>query len=143
MSACIVAPYQVMWGYLCGALYRLSEADTRQSGSFRACVSDGETIQGMKNSLRSNSFISLNITVRHKPETARTALYAAAQPIKCIHHNSNSPCKAISYRYHQIPTGITIKYNKFCLKYRFCFGIWHKSDMKSFFCAMEMKLKKS
>ena len=40
------------------------------------------TIREMKNSLRSNSFISLNITVRHKPETARTALYAARPPDK-------------------------------------------------------------
>ena len=36
----------------------------------------------IKHSLRSNSFIFLNITVFPKPETARTALYAARPPNK-------------------------------------------------------------
>ena len=60
----------VMWGGYVWVLYRVGEADTRQSGSFRACV------------IRSNSFIFLNITVFPKPETARSALYAARPPNK-------------------------------------------------------------
>ena len=80
-------------------LYRVGEADTRQSGS--DVLTHGLGFSPLACALRA---------------------IRPADPIKCIHHNSNSPCKAISYRYHQIPTGITIKYNKFCLKYRFVSG---------------------